>query len=298
MIGILLEARIQTGRAKRALWVMWAVATALAVLAAAPVVASLSRYFGHSRMATRLTLEFDLAAAMEWIRHGLGELPVAMTALLAGVVLVMVAASAFVSGGALAQLAGRGGFWQGGGQFFWRFLRLAVFAGIFYMTAVSLVAWAAGGVNHWFRESMEEWPSAVVKTLLDALALLLVWVIAVGFDYAKVRMVVDGTRSAAVAGFAGLGFVLRHAWRTLAPAAFIALCGAVLFGFYQTAYNVFDYRGLRTILITIAGQQLYLVLRLWLRLWHWSACLRIDVAVRRPASPWALAEPEPYGDNI
>jgi hypothetical protein len=277
---------------------MWAVVTALSLMVAAPVIASLSGYFGHSRLATGLTLEFDPAAAIEWIRHGRDEVPVFVMASAAAALCVMAVASAFLSGGALGQLAFRSGFWAGGGKYFWRLLRLSVLAGIFYMTAISLAGVALNWVDTWFADSMVERPVALAKRSLEGFALLAVWVIASAFDYAKVRIVVDGTRSVSVAGFAGVGFVLRNPWRSLSPLAFIGLCGMVIFAFYQTAYNVFDFRGLRTIVISILGQQLYVVLRLWLRLWQWSACLQTDMVVRRPASPWAISEPEPHGDNI
>lgn len=298
LINLLLESRLRTGRAARSLWAMWLVLTGMALIAAAPVVASLLAYFGHSRLTSRLALELDPAAITEWLGHGRDATLIQALATLAVLLLLATPVSAFLAGGAIGQLACRTGFWEGGSRYFWRFFRLAVFAGIFYMTALSLVAVAGERLDLWFQDSMEERPLAIGRRLLQALALAASWIIAAGFDYAKARMVLDDTRSATAAGFAGIGFVFRHPWRTLAPLAVIAAASLAIFAFYQTAYNVFDYRGMRTILISIAGQQIYILLRLWLRLWQWSACLHVDIATRRPSSPWAITEPEPHGDNI
>lgn len=297
-ITILSEARLLTGRAARGLWVMWVTLTALAVVAAAPAIHSLARHFGHSHAASRLVLEFDPAAVAEWIFQSGGDSLATTAAAIAAALLAVLPLSVFWAGGAMGQLAHNGGFLENGARYFWRLLRLALFAALFYAVLFTAYASAGSVADSLFEDSMEAWPLVVARQGLVVLLAAAAAVLAAGFDYAKVRLVVEESASAAAAGFAGLGFVLRHPWRALAPLAFIALCGGLLFAFYQTAYNVFDYRGLRTILISIAGQQLYLLLRLWLRLWHWSVCLRVDRAWRRPTAPWTLAAPEPYGDNI
>lgn len=298
VITILSEARLLSGQAARGLWVMWLTLTALAAVAAAPAIHSLARHFGHSRAASRLAVELDPAAIAEWVLRTGGDALATTLAAIAAALLVVLPLSVFWAGGALGQLAHKGGFFENAARYFWRLLRLAVFSGLFYAALFAAYASASRGVSALLEDSMEAWPLVMARQGLMVMLAAAAAVLAAGFDYAKARMVAGDSESAVSAGFAGLGFVLRHPWRALAPLAFIALCGALLFAFYQTAYNVFDYRGLRTILISIAGQQLYLLLRLWLRLWHWSACLRVDHAWRRPAAPWTPAAPEPHGDNI
>ncbi len=295
---ILSNARAQTGRAARGLWIIWAAYSALALLAAAPAAASLAKHFGFSVGTGKLALELDPAAIAEWIYATRSEPALHLAAAILAGVAAAVALAVFLAGGALAQLAKRAGFLEGGGRYFWRFLRLALLAGLFYLMVFGLAGTAHRGVRWLFEDSMAERPYALASQAVNVLLLLLIWTIAAAFDYAKVRMVVDDSRHAIAAGFAALFFVLRNPWKTLAPLAFIAVCGAVLFAFYQTSYNLFDYRGLRTILISIAGQQIYILLRVWLRLWQWSTCFQVDLALRRPSSPWALTEPEPHGDNI
>jgi hypothetical protein len=295
---ILFEARQHSWRATNAVWVAWAAYSLLALAAATPVITSLTRHFGFSRSAERLALELDPAAIAEWFYAGRAESALPFAAAIASGVVLALLISVFVAGGALGQLAGRTTFLQGGSFYFWRFLRLAVFAFIVYFTAFSALSALREAAVRWASGSLVERPAALTGMTLDLLTLVVFWLIAAAFDYAKVRLVTDDLRSASVAGFAGLGFVLRHPWRALAPLAFIALCGAALFAFYQTSYNVFDYRGLRTILISIAGQQLYLLIRLWLRLWQWSACLYVDRALRHGGAAWVLSGPEPHGDNI
>jgi hypothetical protein len=295
---ILGDARRQTARAGRALWVMWVVYTLLAVVVAAGTVASMGQHFGRSLSAGPLSLELDPAAVAEWIFANRGEPAWQLIWSVAAGLVVLLPVTVFLSGGALGQLSSRTGFLEGGGRYFWRFLRLAVMAGVLHATALAALASLHRAVERLFAESLVERPIALTSEALDGLIVVAVWLIAAAMDYAKVRIVVDEERSAWSAGFAGLWFVARHPLRALGALAFVALCGVVLFAFYQTAYNVFDYRGMRTILISIAGQQFYLGLRIWLRLWQWATCMQVDLAVRRPAAPWAISEPEPYGDNI
>jgi hypothetical protein len=70
---ILGDARRQTARAGRALWVMWVVYTLLAVVVAAGTVASMGQHFGRSLSAGPLSLELDPAAVAEWIFANRGE---------------------------------------------------------------------------------------------------------------------------------------------------------------------------------------------------------------------------------
>jgi hypothetical protein len=298
VITVLSTARLRSGHAARGLLVMWSSLTLLAVLAATPVIASLERHFGHSFSATQLVRELDPAAIIEWNRTAAGDPFSAAAATIAVALLAALTLSVFWAGGAMGQLSRRTPFFEGGRRYFWRFLRLALFAGLFYAALLAAYSAANRGIGEVFCESMEEWPIVVWRNALTAAALLAAALLAAAFDYAKVRLVVNDRRGAIHAGFEGLGLVLRHPWRALAPLAFIALCGILIFAFYQTSYNVFDYRGLRTILISIAGQQLYMFLRLWLRLWHWSACLQVDASLRAPAPAWAISTPEPHGDNI
>jgi hypothetical protein len=295
---ILGDARRQTARAGRALWVMWLVYTLLAVVVASATVASMGQHFGRSLSAGPLSVELDPAGVAEWIYANRGEPAWQLIWAVAAGLVVLLPATVFMAGGALGQLSSRTGFLEGGSRYFWRFLRLAVMAGVLHTTALAALAAVHRAVERAFVDSLVERPVVLTSEVIDGLVVLAVWLIAGAMDYAKVRIVVDEERSALSAGFAGLWFAARHPFRALGPLAFVALCGMVLFVFYQTAYNVFDYRGMRTILISLAGQQFYLGLRIWLRLWQWATCMRVDLAVRRPAAPWAISEPEPHGDNI
>jgi hypothetical protein len=295
---ILGDARRQTARAGRALWVMWVVYTLLAVVVAAATVASMGQHFERSLSAGPLSLELDPAAVAEWIFANRGQPAWQLIWSVAAGLLVVLPVTIFLAGGALGQLSNRAGFLEGGGRYFWRFLRLAVMACVVHVTVLAALAAVHRAVERGFAGSLVERPVVLTSEALDGFLVLAVWLVAAAMDYAKVKIVLDEERSAWSAGFSGLWFVARHPLQALGPLAFVALCGAVLFAFYQTAYNVFDYRGMRTILISIAGQQFYLGLRIWLRLWQWATCMRVDMAVRRPASPWVISEPEPYGDNI
>ena len=132
------------------------------------------------------------------------------------------ATSTFVAGGILDRYARQRrtrahGFFAACGVFFARFLRLAVFAGIFYW-------WMFGFIHPWL---FVEWFPALTRDLSverEVAAVRLAMYVAFGtlllfgnmvFDYAKVRAVVEDRRSMFAAMNAAMRFILNRPGSTL-----------------------------------------------------------------------------------
>jgi len=136
--------------------------------------------------------------------------------------MVALVASAFVMGGILEVLGGGGGgddsdrrtfmhrFARGGGHFFWRFIRLAVTAGVCGVLATGIVAALIGAVTAPLGES--EWePGGYLAGLLVVLAVAgTAALFLLALDYARIRVARDDGRKMLRAYFSGLGFVVRH----------------------------------------------------------------------------------------
>jgi len=136
--------------------------------------------------------------------------------------MVALVASAFVMGGILEVLGGGGGgddsdrrtfmhrFARGGGHFFWRFVRLAVTAGVCGVLATGIVAALIGAVTAPLGES--EWePGGYLAGLLVVLAVAgTAALFLLALDYARIRVARDDGRKMLRAYFSGLGFVVRH----------------------------------------------------------------------------------------
>jgi hypothetical protein len=182
----------------------------------------------------------------------------------------------FVSGGILDRYARRRrtrahGFFAASGVYFFRFLRLAVIAGIFYW-------WMFDFVRYWL---FEEWyvdltrDVSVERTVFAIrVALYLVFgaLLAFGnlvFDYTKVRLVVEDRHSAFGALLAALRFIVRHPRRTFGLYALNSVTFAALLALWAVSAPGGGGVG-AAVWIAFATGQLYLLARLLLKL-HFMA---------------------------
>ena len=145
----------------------------------------------------------------------------------------------FLLGGILDRYArgrrlGAHGFFAASGVFLFRFLRLAVIAGIVWV-------FVFGVLHDWLFEHFYRWATREVTVERTAFALyaaltvffvLVVGAVMMVFDYAKVRAVVEDRRSMIGALLAGARFVRRHP----AAAASVFLLNVLLFAAAAGAY--------------------------------------------------------------
>ncbi len=135
----------------------------------------------------------------------------------AGVLALYLTAWALLTGGILDRYARQrptraSGFFAACGVFFWRFLRLAIIAGIFYW-------WAFGFVHRWL---FDEWYPDLIRNVSverDVVAIRVALYLAFAavlffgslvLDYAKIRAVVEDRRSMLGALTAAARFVALH----------------------------------------------------------------------------------------
>lgn len=112
------------------------------------------------------------------------------------------------------------GFFSACGVFFFRFLRLGLFALFFYWLLYAFVhPTLFDGLYPWLtRDFTAERSAFAVKTVLYAVFGVLLLACSVVFDYAKIRAVVEDRRSMIGALLASVRFIVRH------PGRVIGLC--------------------------------------------------------------------------
>ena len=190
--------------------------------------------------------------------------------------MVALVASAFAMGGILEVLGGGSQdgdrrtfmhrFARGGGHFFWRFIGLALTAGVGCVLAASVVAAAVGAVTAPLGES--EWePGGYLAALLlipsvgGTAALFLL-----ALDYSRIRVARDDGRRMLRAYFSGLGFVVRHLVGAYGIAlGIVAMLASVvlLYIAYETTSPVASTSALIAVLFVF--QQVTVVARVFLR---------------------------------
>ena len=161
---------------------------------------------------------------------------------------------------------GAGTFFRNGGRFFFRFFRLAALAAALY-AAIYVVQ------QHWAEQLLEKTRDVTSElgvlgrylTVWVPVALLLV-LVRVIFDYAKIATVVDDRRSMLFAALRGAGFVVLYPLKTL------GLCFAwLVVGTFALAVYIFLAPGAgvstpATVAIAFAIGQAFLMSRLLMRL--------------------------------
>jgi hypothetical protein len=139
--------------------------------------------------------------------------PTVIAAAVAAYILV----SIFLMGGILDRLArdrraGSYGFFAACGMYFFRLLRLGVLAGVvYYALFAGLHGWLFKDVfEAMTRDVTVERTALLYRGLLYLAFATMIVVVNVGFDYAKIRMVVEDRRSAIGALTAAVRFVQRN----------------------------------------------------------------------------------------
>ncbi len=190
---------------------------------------------------------------------------------IAGALALYLAAWTFLAGGIIDRYARQrpiraAGFFAASGVHFFRLLRLAIVSGVVYW-------WLFSYVHHWLflewladrtRTMAVERDVFVWRVALYALFGLLLIIVNVVFDYAKIRIVVEDRRSALGALSAAMRFVWRQRARVAGLYALNSAAFVILIALW--ALMAPGARGGLTLWLGFLVAQLYLIARLALKL--------------------------------
>lgn len=160
-----------------------------------------------------------------------------------------------------------------------RFLQLAAISLVFYYLVYRLARWLFGCIEKASRDTTAEQPVFYQVLVVVALVVVLLHLVRLVFDYAKIATVVQGQRWSPLALWAGLTFVLERPGRTLAVYGIMGLLSLLLIGLYALVAPGAGQSTLLTVSLAFLLSQLYLATRLGLRL----ALLGAEVAVFQSA---------------
>ena len=164
------------------------------------------------------------------------------------------------------------GFFSASGEFFFRFLRLAVVQWIVYAFLFRYVhGWLFDTLfDRVTHEMTVERTAFFVRAGLYVIFGTLIAVCTVVFDYAKVRAVVEDRRSMIGAIGSALGFIRRHIAAAVGLSAMNLAMFLGIVALYAFVAPGAGGDGL-TIWIALAIGQLYIAARLWVKLVCWAS---------------------------
>ncbi len=167
-------------------------------------------------------------------------------------------------------------FFKHAGSYFWRFSKLFVISLPFYILLVYLLRgklfMTIFGAT---MDNSTEWPSFWMILGVNILALFLLCLVNMIFDYAKIATVVKQKKSMIIQTGKAIGFVFKHFSKTLRLYYLIFLVGAILIVIYALIEPLFDQTVLWTLILFFIIQQLFILGKIWIRLTFYASQLEL-----------------------
>jgi hypothetical protein len=248
-------------RAWRVWLLLWALTLAFAAVLVLPAAAILHADLGHSLYAARMFGNFDPQWTAEFL-FKTGNVPlITVPPLAAALVLAYLLLTTFLNGGVLAVFTQSSAFWPGCGRNFWRLLRLFLVSLVCYalVVAANLGLGKIGG-RIW-GEGMVERPVVIFGWVRAGIIVLLVLVVNMVFDYAKIRAVAQNSTLLRSVAFVGRNFI-----RTATTYALLCVLAAALAAVYWCASSALPRTALGWLIAVLVVQQVFVVVRVWVRL--------------------------------
>jgi len=265
-----------TVRKPRLLVLLWVVNIVFAAVVAFPLVYLAQTELGHSFLGSNVR-PLDLM----WLGETVLKYQDAMPAAIGGLVvsaLLFLGLYVFLNGGIIGRLLDREGrttlqpFFSDCGRYFWRFVRLFLASLVFFILTFGVILRLLSALmNLWLENAWTEWPSVILKNLHFLAALLLLSIIHMVFDYARIAVVADEETKVLRALRHALNFLKKRFLRSwalylLIVAGFVA--GTVFF------YSVFGLLSGPTVLFVLLGfvwMQLNVLFRIWVKVLFFAA---------------------------
>ena len=101
------------------------------------------------------------------------------------------------------------------------------------------------------------------------------------FDYAKISIVVDERRNIIVSFFKSLFFIIRHIIKVYSLYIILAGIGIIFIALYTLVDLQISQNSLRNILIIIGIQQVYILLKIWLKCTFLSSQMSLYKGIKK-----------------
>jgi hypothetical protein len=291
MNKVIVGAARKLAAAKRLWFALWAAQTALALLVALPLLMMVSRYLGHSQWAEDVLRQLDLSFFNEFSREYGGAPSVVTLASVLAAMLAVIFLQVLVSGGVVAWLRQQEGrpairtVLHAGAQWFWPMTRLILWALIAYGLLLALDLGISGRINRRLAEGMEGRPGWILLHTRIVVGGLIVALINVMVDYARVHMIATERRSAWRAMLWSWRFTLGNLGRVANPWVAIAVVLALLFAAKSGLDWLIPATRMRWIALGVLVQQAYVLSRIWTKLMFWATANEVYTDLNPPYRP-------------
>lgn len=255
-------------------WLLWLVNVLFASLIYFQFYDYINQVLSRSTAAENFLKTFDMNTFFEMLAHNGEKLNVIVSLgifLLIGYIFV----SVFLNGGILFTLIHPRKtderrrlaplFFEGGGKFFGRFLRLLIYSLILWL-GIIIIIWI---LNMILKPITKGGTNEVLMFYLIliqvVIAFLLLFLVKMIVDYARIKIVVENTRKVFHPLFQAVGFVFRKLGSTLAIYYLFLLTAAAVFVLYWLVQKAVNSHALLPILFAFLIGQIFILSRGWVK---------------------------------
>jgi hypothetical protein len=265
-----------TIRKPRLLAILWIVNIVYAAVVAFPLVFIAQTELGHSYLGSNVR-PFDLMGLGEALLKYQDAVPAVIGGLVVSALLFL-GLYVFLNGGIIGRLLDRDGrvtlqaFFGDCGRYFWKFVRLFLASLVFLILTFGVILRLLSAfLNLWIENAWTEWTSVILENLHFLIALLLLSVVHMVFDYARIALVADEETKALRALGHALNFLKKRFFRSwalylLIMAGFVA--GTV---FFYSVFGLFSGPTALFVLLGFVWMQLNLLFRIWVKTLFFAA---------------------------
>jgi len=263
-------------RRPRVLLILWVFNVLFALLIAGPFFALFSSDLGHSLLGRNLQA-LDFIWLGDLIFRYQDVAPAALAAVAIPVVLYALV-YVFLNGGIIGRLLDGEGrttlqtFFSDCGRYFWRFVRLFLISLLFYGLAFGVVLEVVSALLKPVSEkALTEWPDFWISALHSVAALLVLSLVHMIFDYARILVVSEDDHRVRHALTTALRFVGSRFFRAWLLYLLIAAGFAAGTAVYALAGQAVPPEGLAWAGLGILWGQVFIAFRLWTKMVFFSA---------------------------
>jgi len=294
----------QVSGSKRIWALVWFLHTLIAAALAAFPAAFVAQSLAHSNWSQILLREYDTSWMLETI-HAQQGMP--FSAIAAGAVVVailLLPTSTFLAGGAIALFLNHElpyaprRFFEDCGRYFWRFFRLFLISLVFYGLVLAFSGAIMKLAGKIWGNGMEAWPLVWAGRVRIVLALLLLLLAHMVFDYAKIILVWEDRRSAWRTVMEAWRFTIQNKARTFGLFLLLLLLSLLIalawWGFRAATVN----SPAALLALIVIAQQCYVLARIGMRLLGWASQAELAKSLRPEFKPVVQPAftPEPAPD--
>mgnify|MGYP001042418220 CR=1 FL=1 len=187
----------------------------------------------------------------------LGILYLGLTSFLAG---------GFISMYAKDQRSTFSEFLADGGKYFGKFFRLTLLALlVYYLFFTLFFDWVTSGIPRWTQNAPSEEGPFLYYMIKGGIVLVVLSILAMIFDYARIRIIVDVRTSSLFASLAGARFAFRNFVRAYGLYLLLSVVGVLLIVLYALLEAQLPQDSYWPLVLVFLLQQLYMISRMWLK---------------------------------